>query len=83
MSTPNSHQELQQRVWQNFNELLERFQDGGADFDEVEDCLQDMIEDDEIDAHTYETCRGAWEHLQAEDAFWQKEDREMWKQLED
>lgn len=55
---------------------------GNVEYDEVEAELRDLEEDVDVDTFTYTKCEEIWNEAKKEEAFWQEEDRETWRQLE-
>ena len=85
MSTPqtDAHNEYQKQIYTNFQQLVDDFQNGIAEYDFVEEELDALREDDDVDAYTFRKCEEFWADARNEEDFWQEEERLKWKQLEE
>jgi hypothetical protein len=79
----DSHNDRQERIFQEFDSLVSQFRDELVSYDQVEEELDMLRDDDECDTYTYEKCKKLWDQQIQDESFWQEEDRQMWEQLRD
>jgi len=81
MSTPG-YWEGQENVVADFQTTLEHWFNGDVSWDEVEEELQRLLEDDDVHQRTYAKCCNMWDEAQTRDEFWQEEERQKWRDLD-
>lgn len=73
--------DFQMQVYVNFDEMVSKWFDGEVDFDEIEEELQRLLDDEDIMAMTYQKCQKIWTEAQLDDTMFQREDYEKWEGL--
>lgn len=78
----DSNHDIQERFVQAFGDLLQEFDSGLVTYDDVEDALVELKDDEECAPQTLDRCIKEWEQKVHDEEFWQEEDRQMWEQLQ-
>ena len=70
----------QEGVIQAFNEVLMNYADGSIDYDQVEEELSRLAEDEDITINTYERCVDLWDDykMKEQEEFSDRRDLDDW-----
>lgn len=71
----------QQTIIETFEELINGWYGGSVSYDEVEEELARLQDDEEIESDTYMTCSDMWERAVAAEEEWQEDDMAKWRDL--
>lgn len=84
MSTPqtDSHWEFQRQVFQNFEEMIDKWFDGEVSYDEVIQELEHAKDDEDISTTTYMKMEVAWADANEKDEEFKNAELEKWGGLQ-